>query len=138
MNKMQRRFCKEYLLDLNATQAALRTGYSKKTAYSQGQRLLKHDEVQAEVQRLMDIRADKTEINADYVLTGIKETIEDAAQTIEAEDKPPIMVNHNAALKGYELLGKHLKLFTEKHEHSGNVGVSLQFVANIQRDKQKQ
>lgn len=41
----QDRFVEEYLIDLNATQAAIRTGYSEKTAYSQGQRLLKHVEV---------------------------------------------------------------------------------------------
>ena len=46
MNDKQERFALEYQKDCNATQAAIRAGYSKKTAYSQGQRLLKNVEVQ--------------------------------------------------------------------------------------------
>ena len=45
----QKRFCDEYLIDLNATQAAIRAGYKKETAYSQGQRLLKNVEVQKHI-----------------------------------------------------------------------------------------
>ena len=47
MTAKQKRFCDEYLIDLNATQAAIRSGYSEKTAYSQGQRMLKNVEVKA-------------------------------------------------------------------------------------------
>jgi len=42
----QKRFCEEYVIDLNATQAAVRAGYSKKTAYSHGQRMLKNVEIE--------------------------------------------------------------------------------------------
>lgn len=45
MTEKQQRFCDEYLIDCNATQAAIAAGYSKRTAYSQGQRLLKNVEV---------------------------------------------------------------------------------------------
>ena len=51
LNARQKRFVDEYMIDLNATQAAIRAGYSKKTAYSMGQRLLKNVEVQAEIER---------------------------------------------------------------------------------------
>jgi phage terminase small subunit len=61
----QELFVQEYLVDLNATQAAIRAGYSERTAYSQGQRLLKHVEVQAAVQAAMAARAERTEISAD-------------------------------------------------------------------------
>lgn len=64
----QERFVKEYLVDLNATQAALRAGYSEKTAYSQGQRLLKHVEIQAAVQTEMEKRSKRVEITQDRVL----------------------------------------------------------------------
>ncbi len=50
MTPKQERFVQEYMIDLNATQAAIRAGYSKHTAYSQGQRLLKHVEVAAAIQ----------------------------------------------------------------------------------------
>jgi len=47
----QLRFCQEYIIDFNATQAVIRAGYSKKTAYSQGQRLLKNVEIQKKYER---------------------------------------------------------------------------------------
>ena len=64
----QQRFVEEYLVDLNATQAAIRAGYSKKTAYSQGQRLLKHVEVERAVEEAKAERAEKTGLSADRVL----------------------------------------------------------------------
>ena len=50
----QKRFCEEYLIDLNATQGALRAGYSPKTAYSIGQRMLKNVEVQNYIQKHLE------------------------------------------------------------------------------------
>ena len=61
-------FAREYIVDLNATKAAERAGYSAKSAYSQGHRLLKDGEVKAEIQRLMDQRGERLEITADKVL----------------------------------------------------------------------
>lgn len=61
-------FVKEYLVDLNATQAAIRAGYSQKTAYSQGQRLLKNVEVQAAITDAQSKRAERVEVDADWVL----------------------------------------------------------------------
>lgn len=72
MNAQQERFCQEYLIDLNATQAALRAGYSPKTAYSQGQRLLKHVEVAAQIQQAMDERSQRVQFTADEVLAELK------------------------------------------------------------------
>lgn len=64
----QKSFVDNYLIDLNATQAAERAGYSKKTAYSQGQRLLKNVEIQKAIQKAMDRRSKRTEITADRVI----------------------------------------------------------------------
>ena len=50
LRERQKRFVEEYLVDLNATQAAIRAGYSEQTAYSIGQRLLKKVEVQEAIQ----------------------------------------------------------------------------------------
>lgn len=61
-------FVAEYLKDLNATQAAIRAGYSAKTAYSQGQRLLKDVEVAAAVGQAVDARAKRAEVDTDWVL----------------------------------------------------------------------
>lgn len=71
LNAKQIRFVDEYLLDLNATQAALRAGYSEQTAYSQGQRLLKHAEVAALIASRQAARAAKTEITAEVVLSEL-------------------------------------------------------------------
>lgn len=64
----QQRFVAEYLIDLNATQAAIRAGYSAKTAYSVGHENLKKPEIQAGIQAAMNARSERTEINADWVL----------------------------------------------------------------------
>ena len=61
-------FVEEYLVDLNATQAAIRAGYSEKTAYSQGQRLLKHVETAAAIGEAMVDRSERTKLTADMVI----------------------------------------------------------------------
>lgn len=50
LNTKQMQFCKYYALTMNATSAALKAGYSQKTAYSQGSRLLKNAEIQKQIQ----------------------------------------------------------------------------------------
>ncbi len=64
----QERFVDEYLVDLNATAAAKRAGYSAKTAYSMGQRLLKNVEIQGAIQKRRQDRERRTEITQDRVL----------------------------------------------------------------------
>ena len=139
MTPKQEAFVREYLIDLNATQAAIRAGYSEATAYSQGQRMLKNVEVAAEIQKAMDERSKRTEITSDYVLTTIHDTIERCRQAkpvIDRKGEPVLVETPNGAmaqaytfdsgavLKGAELLGKHLKLFTDKTEHSGEMTVN--------------
>lgn len=68
LNAQQQRFVDEYLLDLNATAAAKRSGYSERTAYSQGQRLLKVVEVAAAIEAALTARAERTKIDADWML----------------------------------------------------------------------
>lgn len=64
----QQLFCDEYLIDLNATQAAIRAGYSAKTASSIGEQLLRKLEIQSVLQERMKERQERTRVNADYVL----------------------------------------------------------------------
>lgn len=64
----QQRFVAEYLIDLNQTQAAIRAGYSEKTAAEQASRLLTNVKVSEAVQAAMKARSDRTEIDADWVL----------------------------------------------------------------------
>jgi phage terminase small subunit len=65
------RFAKEYLVDLNATKAAIRSGYSERSAYSQGARLLRDDRVKAFIQEETAKREKRTEIKQDQVLEEI-------------------------------------------------------------------
>lgn len=64
----QQRFCDEYLIDLNATQAAIRAGYSKKTARAQGQRMLTNVDIETHISELIRSREERTEITQDSVL----------------------------------------------------------------------
>lgn len=109
MTPKQEAFVREYLVDLNATQAATRAGYSRRTAHAIGHENLTKPEIAAAIDAAMNERAKRTEITADYVLEGIRDTIERCRGEGEA-------FNAAQALKGFELLGKHLKLFTEKTE----------------------
>lgn len=68
LNEKQKRFAEEYLIDLNATQAAIRAGYSEKTAGQKGFDLLKKVEIQKAVQAGMQKRSERTEITQDRVL----------------------------------------------------------------------
>lgn len=139
----QDRFVEEYLVDLNATQAAIRSGYSVKTADQQGPRLLANPKIAARIQELMEGRSKRTEITADYVLTTIRETVDRCRQVAPVLDRkgkqvyvetpdgaevPAFAFDSGGVLKGCELLGKHLKLFTDKHEHTGKDGAPVALV----------
>lgn len=71
LNDKQKRFVDEYLIDLNATQAAIRAGYSAKTAGSQSFDLLKKPEIQDAVTEAMKAREKRTEITQDRVLAEL-------------------------------------------------------------------
>jgi phage terminase small subunit len=68
LNDKQARFVEEYLLDLNAKQAAIRAGYSRRTAEAQGSRLLSHVKVAAAIAAAQSARSERTDITADMVL----------------------------------------------------------------------
>ena len=100
----QLRFIEEYLIDLNATQAAIRAGYSKKTARQMGTENLSKPAIQSALQKAMDARSERTAITQDYVLHTIQDTVDKCGKKKG--------FNPNAVLKGCELLGRHLKLFS--------------------------
>ena len=99
----QLRFCQEYVIDLNATQAAIRAGYSPKTAQEQSSRLLSKVMVQQKVLELQRPKEENLKITAERVLKEI-------AKLAFESDKPNIQV------QGLKMLGEHLKLFTQMHE----------------------
>ncbi len=120
LTNKQKQFCKEYIIDLNSTQAAIRAGYKENNANRIGSENLTKLDIQKEVQKLMDKRNKKVQISAEDVLKGILDVID---RNRGEDDK--------TVLKGYELLGKHLKLFTDKVEHSGAVEQKVVIVDDI-------
>ena len=114
-------FCREYLVDMNGTQAAIRAGYSKKTANEISAEILAKPSIREYVQSLLDARAENIGITAHDVLNDILETRKAAA----AEGK------HSDRLKANELLGKHLKIFTDKTELTGKDGGNIKTEAVI-------
>ena len=105
-------FCQEYIIDLNSAQAAIRAGYSVKTARTIGSRLLTNVDIAEKIQQLSAKHAENVGITAEWVLNGIKELTD---RLIETEDP-------KAAYKGYELGGKYLTLFSEKIDHTSSDG----------------
>lgn len=67
----QLKFCREYVIDMNGTQAAIRAGYAEKSANEQAARMLAKDSIRTEIAGLKQEQARRTEISADRVLQGL-------------------------------------------------------------------
>ena len=123
LNNRQQLFVTEYVKDMNATKAAERAGYSKRTAYSQGQRLLKNVEIKKAVDKLLlKVRknnvADAVEIE-EYltaVMRGeMKETEMINVGNFEQE-LVEVPAKQTTRIKAAELLGKRYSMWTDKQE----------------------
>ena len=108
----QARFVSEYLKDQNATQAAMRAGYSEKTANQQGSRLLANVGVAAALLKKQTRVARKAEITVE----SLAREYEEARQVALQEKQASAMV---AATTGK---GKLAGLLVERHKHSGAIG----------------
>lgn len=127
LTEKQKMFFREYVVDANATQSAIRAGYSQKTAYSQGQRLLKKVEGQEFLAELMAEKESKLVADQNEVLKYLTSVLrgESRATEIVVEgtgdgcseartmEKAP---SEKERLKAAELLGKRYGLYTEKVE----------------------
>jgi phage terminase small subunit len=119
LNEKQAMFAKEYIKDYNATQAAIRAGYSEKTAGAQAHKLLKNAEIMQLVAGAMEERNERVKYDADQLLADIlrmKERVERDIETLGAAD--PQMVNAFARLT--DQLGKHVDVqaWKERIEHT--------------------
>lgn len=111
LTEKQKRFCEEYLIDLNATQAYIRAGYSAKkkdTARVESSKLLTKPNIQNYISELQKFQSERTGITADNVLKEL-EKVAFAETDISGKEK----------IKALELLGKHLGLFSEQCKPSG-------------------
>lgn len=121
MNRKQRKFADEYLIDLNATQAAIRAGYSKKTAKSLGQRLLTFVDVSAyineQLERIHNERTADAQEVLEYLTSVMRgEHTEQALQLVGdgMQEICDIDVSAKDRLKAAELIGKRYGMFTDK------------------------
>lgn len=113
MTAKQEAFAIEYLKDKNATQAAIRAGYSKKTAYSIGVQLLKKSDVREFLNSKQQEAAEKATITVESIAESLKEI---AANPL-AKDADRI--------RAYELLGKYLGMFTDRVEMKGQLDTTV-------------
>lgn len=132
MNARQKRFCDEYLIDCNATQAAIRAGYSEKTAYSQGQRMLKNIELKAYINEQLELLHNEKTADAQEVIEYLTAVMrgEHKEQTLQhigegVQKIADIDVSAKERLKAAELLGKRYGLYTDKTEISGAIPVVI-------------
>jgi len=109
----QQAFIENYIINPNAKQAAIDAGYSPKTAFVIGYENLNKPYIKSIIEKALEQRSLDNGITADYVLKGIKGIAE--KEDAREADK----------LKAYELLGKHLKLFTDNVNLSGTVAVKI-------------
>jgi len=149
VTKKQKRFVEEYLIDLNATQAAIRAGYSPKAAYSIGSENLRKPEIRACIEKAMAERSKRTGINQDRIIIELAKigllnpknliNFDEATVKEEAteEDLAAISsirvkrfptkdgegvereVKMYDKTKALELLGRHFGMFKDKVEVSG-------------------
>ncbi len=122
----QNLFISEYLANgMNATKAALSAGYAENSATEQASRLLTIDKVRAEIDKRLERRAKRLSADADYVINTIMSVI------AKCNDSASDLYDPQAVLKGAELIGKTLKLFTDKLEIEGDAVKITNVLLNI-------
>ena len=150
----QKKFVEEYLIDLNATQAAIRAGYSPNTAQEQSSRLLSNVMVKNEIDKAIAERSRRTGISQDRVLrelakiafvnpndvinfsdATVKMTSEENLAAIASVKVKKIPGEYGDAterevklydkLRALDLLGRHLGIFKDKIEINGDMGVKI-------------
>ena len=158
----QKRFVEEYLIDLNATQAAIRAGYSVKTANEQGNQNLAKLSIQQAIAERMAERSRRTGVNQDRVVlelakiafVNIRDVVNDDAEILINADEADLAaveslkvkiiptksgengiereVKLSSKLKALELLGKHLGMWNDKLDVNLNVPVLFEGEADLE------
>jgi phage terminase small subunit len=110
LKRKQPEFVREYMVDFNATQAAIRAGYSEKTAYSIGQENLNKPEIKAAIDEAMEARAARSSLTVDLVVQGLLTEARNA--------------KHEATrVAAWSHLAKHLGMFIDRVESTGTMNV---------------
>lgn len=121
MTPKQKRFVDEYVIDLNAAQAAIRAGYSRQGARQTGHKLLTKADINRKIVEKMRPVTERLEITQDYVLGVVQDTVERCRG--EGEDFQP-----HAILKGTDQLGKHLRMWSDDNvagDRGGDLKINI-------------
>lgn len=116
LNAKQKKFVDEYIKDLNATQAALRAGYAKKSARQQANRMLTKDHIKSAIQEQVDSMHSESIADATEVMEFLSKTMrgeittEELTNTGSVVDVTPALPQR---IKAAELIGKRHSLFTD-------------------------
>ena len=121
LSPKQAAFVAEYLIDLNATQAAIRAGYSEKSAARISVELLNKTQVRKAIEKAQARRAEKVERTALDVLKDIQSVTREAREGGDLK----------TALKGLELEGKHLGMFLNRVDMTSSDGSMTQAPAVV-------
>lgn len=135
LNPQQERFCAEYVVDYNATQAAKRAGYSEKTAYSQGNRLLKNAEVLARVREYQQQQVSRLAISSDWVVQQLVDVYLKCSQPVpvmvwnpdtkQKEESGEYTFDSKGALNALEQLSKHTGGFNGEEKEDKTIHVKF-------------
>jgi len=132
-------FCKEYLIDSNGTQAAIRAGYSLKTANEQAARLLAKVSIKERIIELQKERSERLNIDADWVLQRFKD-ISDRCMTAEPvmiymdgawEESGEYKFDSSGANKATEMIGKHIGFFEKDNNQANKVLINTPVIQRV-------
>jgi len=156
LNTKQRIFVNEYIVDFNATQAAIRAGYSENGAESKGSQLLSNVKVSAEVDKALAKRQKRVTVTQDDVIRelrmiafsdmddyvewgpdgvtlkpkeerGTGRLISEVKETVTKGGSRQHLKLHSKT-KALEMLGKHLGMYTDRHEVVSEAGITINLV----------
>lgn len=127
----QQRFAEEYVVDCNATQAAIRAGYSAKTAEAAASRLLINVNVSEEIKKRLAAKAKRTNLDADWVLKRWEKIVERCMQhepvlDSEGNETGEYRFDSRGANTALQNLAKHLGMLRDKLELTGKDGGAIE------------
>ncbi len=141
LTEQQEKFCREYVLDYNGTQAAIRAGYSEKTARSQASRLLTNDDILSRVHAIQIIELKKLSVTPESVVMRYLEIYDRCMQATpvmewdynehKLVETGEYVFDSKGAINALSKIGDYLAMFTKKIEHSGKIDTENSELAEI-------
>ena len=134
LNEKQKQFCEEYIIDLNGTQAAIRAGYSKKTARAIANELLTKLDIQEYICILKNERSERVKYSQDELMRDILEVKNRCMQANPVLDKEGNETgiwkfDSNGANKALDMLAKHVVFYeTDNKQKAFNISVNREAV----------